>query len=270
MVLAQFVAVLYLFSWILGYMFAKLLPLMLVLLAVCYSTAPAWVDTGVNLNYTVGNDTITFTVASRAADALKIQVKPLSSPKTSTATENASGVSGQFWFDTGLIANAYNGKKIGDYQVTAVGKQTYAGKQWDTLTLEIDSAGAHTTKIMDVPTGLLLSQSVVVKGGPTTVITLKQFYIPAFAPPPPPPANATNPPPANNTAPAPVNASSNSTNTTASSPPQNNTQPTVVQPSQPSTPAAPTQPTGPQKEPCCLTTAFIMLILASAIFRPGT
>jgi hypothetical protein len=252
-------------------MFAKLLPLMLVLLAVCYSTAPAWVDTGVNLNYTVGNDTITFTVASRAADALKIQVKPLSSPKTSTATENASGVSGQFWFDTGLIANAYNGKKIGDYQVTAVGKQTYAGKQWDTLTLEIDSAGAHTTKIMDVPTGLLLSQSVVVKGGPTTVITLKQFYIPAFAPPPPPPpANATNPPPANNTAPAPVNASSNSTNTTASSPPQNNTQPTVVQPSQPSTPAAPTQPTGPQKEPCCLTTAFIMLILASAIFRPGT
>ena len=251
-------------------MIARCLVVLMMLLAICYSTAPSWVASGVNLNYTVGNDTVTFKVLDRSGDDLHLNLKYLSTAHQSNPTENASGESGQFWFDNSELSGASVGNIVGVYDVIAQGSQHFAGKDWDTVTLQTSISGATTTLIYDAATGLLLKETISATGAPT--ITLINYYVPAWAPPPPPPANNTN------TTPPQQNAS---TNNTGSPPPANTSgsSPPPQQPSQPpgtnisnqsaGTPPAsqPAASSGTAKKKLCSSSAFILLILGLAIIR---
>jgi len=244
----------------------------MILLAICYSTAPSWVASGVNLNYTVGSDTVTFKVINRSGDDLHLNVKYLSTAHESNPTENASTESGQFWFDNSELSGVSVGGMIGDYDVIAQGSQHFANKDWDTITLQTSISGATTTFVYDAATGLLLKETISASGAPT--ITLINYYVPAWAPPPPPP------PPANNTPsnPPQQNSSANQTsgqqqnNTGTSQPPANqSSQPPGANISNQSAGAPPgSQPaasSGTAKKKLCSSSAFILLILGLAIIR---
>jgi hypothetical protein len=247
------------------------LALLMLLAAAGFATAPAWVSKGVNLTYSVGSDSVTFAVLDRSAGDLKIQIFTKSTNHLSTATENESADSGQFWFDDSLLENAVKFQHIGDYEVTDVGTGHYAGKDYNTITLTIDVGGATSTKVYDKETGLLLRNTVDAEGAP--VVNLQSAYIPAFAPPPPPvnntppPANSTTSPPANpppaNTSQPPSNASQPAQQPPAQTPPPQhyNTSPPATDETQPQEP----QP-DKKKLPCC-PSVILPALLAVAVLR---
>ncbi|MEW6722239.1 MAG: hypothetical protein AB1324_03180, partial [Candidatus Micrarchaeota archaeon] len=159
----------------------KILYILIALIAAAYATAPAWVTSGANVNYTVGGDTLSYSVVFRNSTDVKMEITNLTNSKIiAKPTENASGLSGQVWFDDSELENA--GGSIGDFLVTDYGEMTLAGKEWETVTLESDISGYTLTRIHDRETGLMLKQSVNAPGQP--VVTLAQFYLPGISPPP--------------------------------------------------------------------------------------
>jgi hypothetical protein len=237
----------------------------LLLSALGFSAAPSWVVKGAVLEYSAGSDTVTFTVIDRTVENLKIDIKAKSAPTSYTANENVSGVSGQFWYDSSILSSATNGQSLGDFSVTDEGKQTYAGKEYDTITLEGTLEEVQTTKVYEKQTGLMLKQTVNAPGAPE-VILIK--YSPPGAPAPPPSA-----PPANQTPP-----SQPPTQPPPSQPPTNGSTPQQpIQPSQPGEPyqppvqePSPEEPTQPEKKPItalCCPSAIILLIIGFAATR---
>ena len=241
---------------------------LLALLAVSYSVAPSWVKPGVSLNYSVGSDLVSFSVLNRTVSDVKIEVFTKSTSHKAYPNENASALYGQFWFDSASLAGAYKGGDIGEYVVSDISSQSFAGQQWDTISLQVTISGAITTKVLDKKTGLLLKQTVSAVGAPSVI--LQKFYVPDWVqvpvppvnntPPPPPPVNNTGnvtaPPPVNNTV---VNSSQNNT-----PPAQNNT--TIIQNTTPPAQEPPVAPSTNGKKPwLCFPAAFILLVLAFAV-----
>jgi hypothetical protein len=211
----------------------KIIMALVLLSAIGFSAAPAWIVKGAVLEYSAGTDTVTFTILDRTAENLKIDIKAKSAPSSYTANENASGTSGQFWHDSSLLSGATYGSTFGDFSVTDEGKQTFAGKEYDTITLEGTIDEITTTKVYEKSTGLMLRQTVNAPGAPT--VTLIKYSPPAVSAPPPP-SQPPPQPPANQT------------------PPQQPSQPPVSPPAAngsqqpPSQPGAPYQPS-PQEPP---------------------
>lgn len=247
----------------------KRLLALLVFLSVVYSTAPSWVDKGVSLNYSKGNDLLSFTVISKSATQVTFEQKTFSnsgSLKSSiNPTVNASKNPGPFWFDPALLDGAFIGQAIGEYSVTDKGQQNFAGKSWDAVTLEQILGSVSIKQTFDKKTGLLLKQTVNVSGEPE--ISLTQQYIPAFAPPPPAPTPTPTPTP--NPTPQPNNtvpAQPNQTVTPAPTPTPNPAPTPGPAPSKSkssvSIPSPQTQP--PLKLPCC-PSALIFLIIPALL-----
>jgi len=247
-------------------MHVKILMVLLALLPIGYSVAPAWVNTGVNLNYSAGSDAISFTVVSRSAEDIHLQLYTLSTDKTTHPVENASADSGQFWFDTSLLSGASPGTFAGAYSVTDAGRQSFAGTDWDTVTLQSTVSGVVTTKVLDRSTGLMLKETFSAAGAPT--VTLVKYYIPGISPAPPQ-ENSTTPaqPPANQTPPA-DNQTHPADNQTPSQPgtPGNGS----AQPGTNGTQAEPPAPQSPsaQQKKCCLS-GFVLLLIGFAALRKG-
>jgi hypothetical protein len=96
-----------------------------------------------------------------------------------------------------LLEDADEGDDIDEFEVIDEGTETFAGKQWDTVTLEATISEVKTVRVYDRDSGLMLEQTVDVADAPT--VTLEKYTIPdmeAVAPPPPPPEPT---PPANDT-----------------------------------------------------------------------
>ena len=193
---------------------------MFLVLGLSFATAPSWVAKGVNINYTIGKDTGTFTVLDRTSTSIKLELKLSSLKKSTMPTENASSKYGQFWFDNSDLGNTFVGDRIGEFDVITEGDQTFAGTQWSTVTLRATLSGAVTTKIVDKDTGLLLKQTVDAVGAPT--VTLTQYNIAGIGAYPP---VVTAPPVVTQLPPKP-STQSNSTQTE----PKNTTQTTVTPP----------------------------------------
>lgn len=244
---------------------AKIIMALLAMLAVGFSVAPSWVKPGVNLNYSVGTDSVSFTVLDRTGSSIQIEMYTQSTTKKTHPNEDPTGVSGQFWFDSSSLQYAYPGDLISGYTVSAMGSQTFAGQTWDTVTLQSTISGATTTKVLDMDSGLLLKQTVNAVGAPQ--VTLQQFYVPDWVQAPAaPPANNTAPPPANNTANATATPPQNSTPTApppVAPPAQNNTPPAQV--TAPAPAAAANTAATDQTSSCC-PSAFILLALAFVAF----
>ncbi len=245
-------------------MISKHVALILLVLTVSNAAAPAWVDQGVNLTYTAGSSTLNFYILSRNSTDVKTQITQGSSHYTST--ENASGDYGQIWFDSTLLGGVIGGDAVSDFTVSDVSTQSFAGKDWNTVTLQRQIGDSTETRILDQQTGLLLKQSVNAPGAPQVILI--QYTIPSLAAPPPPPAqnntqqNTTQPPPQQNTTQPPSNTT----------PEQNATSPPPA-PYQPSTPPSsgngsfwPTE-TQPQKSsiPCCPSAAILLLAGFAAV-----
>ncbi|MCI0504156.1 hypothetical protein L0Y65_05610 [Candidatus Micrarchaeota archaeon] len=165
----------------------KMAFILLAIMAVGYAAAPSWVAGGASLTYSVGSDSVTFNVMSVSGEDIEIDVIPSTTGKVSRATENKSLDSGQFWYDSAKLASASVGSTVGDFTVAGTGKQTFAGREWDTVTLVDTVSGSVTTKVYSLQGGLLLKQSVDKAGVP--VITLARYAIPGLDVPP-----ATQPP----------------------------------------------------------------------------
>lgn len=170
---------------------AKIIPMLLLFVSAAFATAPGWVAKGVVLEYDMDGDTVTFTVTDRTSSEVEFDIK---TKKTFKATENASGLYGQFWFDESKLKSASKGHHIDEFEVTGTSSQTFAGKKWDTVTLVGTISGARTTRIYDKDSGLMLKQTVMVADAPA--VTLEEYTIPDFgasAPPPPPPTQPAQP-----------------------------------------------------------------------------
>jgi hypothetical protein len=230
-----------------------------------FSAAPSWVAQGAVLEYSVGTDTVKFTVLSSNGTDIRISIKAASASSAYTATENASADSGQFWYDSSELSSASVGADLGDFEVTGQGKQTFAGKEYDTITLEGVLDEVETTRIYEKQTGLLLKQTASAPGAPVvTLISFTPASAPAPPPPPPPP-----PPPANNTSQPPPS-------TPPSTPPaQPPSTPPSVPPSTPPSQPPSEPPPVPEEEPpekkpiteLCCPSAFILLMLGFLVIR---
>ena len=169
--------------------FVRILPMLLIFVSVAFAAAPAWVAEGVVLDYSMDGDTVTFTVTERTSTEVTMNIETV---EEYTATENASLTNGQFWFDDSLLADASDGDEIDEFRVTDEGTQTFAGKQWDTVTLEGTISGAETVRIYDRDSGLMLKQTVQVPDAPE--ITLTNYVVPDFDTAPPPSSPPTTEP----------------------------------------------------------------------------
>lgn len=216
----------------------KLLASLLVLLLLVggvFARAPSWVSSGTSINYTVGSATYTFTVTEVSSSQIKIDLKTSSSSSTSRLIDNATADSGQFWFDPTLLTSASAGRSIGGYSVISTSQESYAGKSFQTATLQIILGGVTTTKVFDIESGLLLDQRTSASG--SSPVLIRNYFVPAWAPPPP---NVTTPAPSS-TPPTPTTPSSqpttptpSSTNSTSSpSTPTSNSTPSVTPPLSP-------------------------------------
>jgi hypothetical protein len=247
--------------------------LALALFSLVNASAPSWVDHGVNVTYTQGSSTMTYYVMSRTSADITYQLRTVSSSGTRmpTLSENSSADYGDFWFDTTLIYGGSTGDTFGDYRISDQSSQSYAGKTWDTESVQQTIQGATVTRVLDKQTGLVLKVSVDAPGQTIQDIVLTSEFLPAFDTPaqqpaaPPPQQNTTPTPPAANNTPPP------------SQPQQNQTQPS-------SPPAQPYQPSGGStsgsqpignvqpystSSPFCCSSAFILgLIGMVAVLRP--
>ncbi len=234
----------------------QILAMLLIFLPLCFSKAPDWVAKGVSLEYSVGSSKATFVVTDRNSTDIRLDITTV---KTNKATENASLQYGQFWFDDSLLGGASVGKKIGDFEVKAIGSMTFAGKEWSAITLEGTISDAKTTRIYDKQSGLMLKQTVNAEGAPT--ITLTKFTIPAFesAAPPPPAAPAEE---ENETV---SGTDGDGVDESPAAPSSNDS--ASAPPSQPSTPSGPsTPPEEPEKKKYCLSGAMMLFLLAAVAF----
>jgi hypothetical protein len=237
----------------------KTLFAILAVISLAFATAPIWVASGASLTYSAGTDSIAFNVVSANGSDIKINVVPASTGKTNTATENASADSGQFWYDNALLSSATVGSTVGDFAVVDESAQQFAGKQWNTITLEDTVSGAKTTKVYDKQSGLLLKQSVDSPGAP--VITLTQFTIPGISAQPPaqqpaqPPAQqpAQNQTQQNGTA-QPAEPQDNATDGTSG-------EPLISDDGQPSQTEQPAEPAAPAEEKGKCASGFVLLAL---------
>jgi hypothetical protein len=232
----------------------------LAVISIGFATAPSWVASGASLTYSAGTDSIAFNVVSANGSDIKFNVVPSSTGKTNKATENASADSGQFWFDNTLLSSATVGGTVGDFSVVGESAQTFAGRQWNTITLEDTVSGAKTTKVYDKQSGLLLKQSVDSPDAP--VITLTQFAIPGLSAQPPvqqpaqPPAqNQTQ---QNETAP-PAGTQDNESDGTSG-------EPLVVDDGQSGQTEQPEEPAAPAEEKGKCASGFILMAIAGFLF----
>ena len=238
----------------------RALLLLLVLAAAAYATAPGWVAKGASLNYSAGTDTISFTVLERNSSDIRIQIKLSSAQNPYTGVENASGQYGQFWFDKDQFSNPEG------FSVVGQSSQSFAGKSWNTITLQGMVSGAQTTRVYDKDSGLMLKQTVGAPGAP--VVTLMQYYVPNWQAPAPPPPPPSAPPPANGSAPPPSSPPSTPPPTTPpSATPPSSTPPSSTPPSVPPSgePFWPEEEPEPEQGPCCLP-AFMLGALGFAVF----
>lgn len=217
-------------------MYLKSIFVLVILFGLVFCASPSWVQRGVVLTYNVGSSPTTFTVTGVSGEQISIETRQGSSSTTHTIVDNSSATYGQFWFDQNRLSEAYLGQTIGDFSVTDSSDQTFAGKEWHTITLVGTLSGARTTKILDMDTGLLLQQNVSVSGAPA--VTISQIVIPALNIPPasasPPPATPSSPPQVpSSTPPATPTSTSSGTQPANPGPSSNSSTPTV-----PSTPAA--------------------------------
>jgi len=227
------------------------------LLTLGYAIAPTWIAQGAKLDYSAGSDTVSFTVIKANSTDLKIEIKSSSSSKVRTGTENASASTGQFWFDSSLLSGASVGSTIEDYSVTQEGKQTFAGKEWDTITLQGLVSNATTTKIYDKKSGLLLKQTVDAQNVPTVILT--NFNIPSLttysAPPPTtPPATPEN----DTTGTAQQNTTGAAQQNTTAQP----TQPAEQPPIEPGT-----EPSGEESGGVCASAAVLLALSGFSFWR---
>ncbi len=244
---------------------ARYLFVLLMLVPLAYPTAPSWVATGVNLTYGQGSATNTYYVLSRSGDDITYQLRTVTSTSTRNPTlhGNASADFGDFWFDISLLSGQHTGDTVGDYSVTDESQQTFAGTQYNTISIQNSVQGATITRVIDKATGLVLKVHVNVAG--VSDFVLSSRYIPAYdatAPPPPgtpPQQNATNGTGAQPPPPAPSNDSG--AGSQQAQPP-----PSPYQPSGSSSePISGVQPYS-TKSPLCCGSAFILAFIGLAAF----
>jgi hypothetical protein len=248
----------------------KSLCILLAFLSLGFATAPGWVANGTSLNYSSGGNLISFTVIGVSGGQISIAINT-TSPKSSRAIkEDASAISGQFWFDQPSLAHSYDGELLNGLTVDGTGRQAFAGDTWDTITLEGMVSGAQATQVYDGKTGLLLKQTVDAPGVPDVV--LSGYYIPALLPA----QNAT--PPASGAANSSINSSAvpdDSINSSIAAPQDNSTDNSSIAPDNIQIPddntslipdasgAAPQpddQSASSSSSPCCAS-AFILLLV---------
>ncbi len=265
----------------------------LLIVALANATAPTWVASGAMVKYTVGTDTITFTVLSRNTTDVVIRIDTLSTSKSRTISENASADYGQFWYDSDLLGGSYIGGYVGEFTADSEGSQTFAGKEWGTINISSTLSGALTKRIYEKRSGLLLRQTVDAVGAPS--VTLIQYAIPAFGTTTPPTTTTcttscgsgytqgaypgcactcsrtcTSPQVLNSTSCACYTPATTSPVTTppATTPPQQNvTAPPTQNTTPPSTdtPPATSAPTTNKKKPLCPSSAAIVLLLGAVV-----
>lgn len=242
----------------------KILASLLVLLLLfggVFARAPSWISSGTSINYTVGSAIYTFTVTEVTSSQIKIDLKTSSSSSTSRLIDNATADSGQFWFDPTLLTSASAGRSIGGYSVISTSQESYAGKSFQTATLQIILGGVTTTKVFDIESGLLLDQRTSASG--SSPVLIRNYFVPAWAPPPP---NVTAPAPPSTPQPAPTTPPSQPTTPTTptpnpSSPPVINSTSPTPNSSAPTNTSAPT-PTVPSSSstcPCPESLFFVLL-----------
>lgn len=256
-------------------MIARYLFVLLMLAPLAYPTAPSWVAAGVNLTYTQGSTTNTYFVQSRSGDDITYILRTVSSTSTRNPTlhGNSSADYGDFWFDTSLLAGQHTGDTIGDYHVSDESQQSYAGKQYDTISIQSSVQGATITRTIDKATGLILKVHVNVAGLSDAVLSSR--YIPAYdAQTPPPPSQPPSTPPqqnaTNGTAQPPPPASNGTSG--GSTPPAQQPPPAPYQPSSGSSGSEPISGVQPYstKSPLCCGSAFILAFVGLIAFlRPG-
>jgi len=230
--------------------FVRIIPVLLILVSVAFAAAPGWVAKGVVLDYSMNGDTVTFTVTERTSTEVKMNIETV---KEYTATENASLTNGQFWFDDSLLADASSGDEIDEFRVTDEGTETFAGKQWDTVTLTGTISGAETVRIYDRDSGLMLKQTVQVPDAPE--ITLTNYVVPNFDMPPPPGSQPTTQP----TGPA---------SEPAQPEPEEEMQPEVTTTDTPPTDTSgEPEPAEPPTETCCLPGAVLLMLTGFVLVR---
>ncbi len=246
---------------------ARYLIVLLMLVPLAYATAPSWVAAGVNLTYSQGSTTNTYYVQSRSGDDITYQLRTVTSTSTRNPTlhGNASADYGDFWFDITLLSGQHTGDTVGDFSVTDESQQTFAGTQYNTISVQNSVQGATITRVIDKATGLVLKVHVDVSGVSDAVLSSR--YIPAYdatAPPPSPPPgtppqqNATNgtatqPPPA---------PASNGSGTGTQQPPPAPYQPSGSTGSEPISGVQPYS----TKSPLCCGSAFILAFIGFAAF----
>ncbi len=242
----------------------KILASLLVLLLLfggVFARAPSWISSGTSINYTVGSAIYTFTVTEVTSSQIKIDLKTSSSSSTSRLIDNATADSGQFWFDPTLLTSASAGRSIGGYSVISTSQESYAGKSFQTATLQIILGGVTTTKVFDIESGLLLDQRTSASG--SSPVLIRNYFVPAWAPPPPnvtAPASPSTPSSPPTTPPSQPTTPTPSTPTPSSPPVINSTSPTPNS-SAPTNTSAPT-PTVPSSSstcPCPESLFFVLL-----------
>ena len=216
----------------------RIIPMIFVFVSAAFAAAPGWVAKGVVLDYSVDGDTVTFTVTERTSTEIKIKIDSYK------ATENTSLNYGQFWFDNSLLEDASKGDKLEEFTVKEEETQTFAGTQWDTVTLEAVISDAKTTRVYDRESGLMLKQTVQADGAP--VVTLTKYNVPNF--------NAVAPPP-----PSIAEPSQPSTQTTSETPEPQDSETKVTDPVKESA------ETGEEPEKPCLA-SVLLLVLAGVLF----
>lgn len=248
-------------------MHARYLFVLLMLMPLVFPTAPSWVAAGANLTYTQGSTTNTYYVQSRSGDDITYQLRIVNSTSTRNPTihGNASDDFGAFWFDISLLSGQHTGDNIGDYYVSDESQQTFAGKQYDSISVQTSVQGATMTRVIDKATGLILKVHVNVAGINDAVLTSR--YIPAY--------DAQSPPPT----PPPSSPPQNATNTTTQPPAPNPTGNGSSAPPPQQPPPAPYQPSGSSgngsisdvqpyttKSPLCCGSSFILAFIGFAAF----
>lgn len=242
---------------------SKTLAILLLIANFAFATAPEWIVKGVELEYKVGSDTVVFSVVERNSTEIEIDIK--TGPKIQRATENASAITGQFWFDPALLEDASKYHHIEDeYEVVDIKSKTIAGTEWEAVSLETMLSGAKTTKVYDRETGLMLSQTVLAEGAPA--VTLKSYSLEPGTPPVEVPEEeveeqTTEPEEEVQNEPA---AEQEPEVTTAE---DNEPEATVISPGPEPSAEAPQEEEQPKKKPCCPSSLILPALIGLVLIR---
>ncbi len=133
--------------------------IILVLVSILFSAAPDWVKTPLKVEYTgTPGGAIVFEVTTRTETDIGITLTVDGAPG-GKPTDNATGVSGQFWYDNTKTAKAnydetFDGWKVVEKEVSI----TAGGKTWKTAELTKIVSGIDKTRYVDRETGLLIKE----------------------------------------------------------------------------------------------------------------